>query len=324
MAGDKIEVDSSLQERKSHGNLEYPVGVYYVDMEKIYMGFVRWHWHEEMEISIIRKGQAEITIGDETFILNEGESILINQNILHTIHPVNNNNCIIQVVVFHPAYLFGYGETYMCTKYLTPVVATISMKYLLLQEKNPFNNKVKKLISYIIADNLDKKFGYELSTKSHLCNLWLLLLNHLSTNSPGFEETNSLSSDKARTKQGLMYIQEHFADTITLDSLAEAIHISKSECCRCFKRSLNLTPFEYLIKYRIYMSTRLIMQKNPKSESISELALSVGFNNTSYYNKWFKYYLKCTPSQYKKYIQSGNILQVELMSSPIDKNNLDF
>lgn len=320
----RMEVDATLQERKLHGNLEYPVGVYNIDMKNVYMGFVRWHWHEEMEISLVKQGQVEVSIGDDTFILKEGESILVNQNVLHTIHPASKENCVIQVVVFHPAYLFGYGETYMCTKYLNPIVATISMKHLLLQEKNPFNNKVKKLIDCIIADNLEKKFGYELSTKRNLCDLWLLLLNNLSNNPPAIVETSALSSDKTRTKQGLMYIQENYAETITLDSLAEAIHISKSECCRCFKRSLNLTPFEYIIKYRIYMSTRLMMQRNPKSDSISELALSVGFNNTSYYNKWFKHYLKCTPSQYKRYIQSGNILQVELMAPPLDKDEKEF
>ncbi|HKM04824.1 MAG TPA: AraC family transcriptional regulator [Lachnospiraceae bacterium] len=312
----KMGIDYNLHEDKSHGSLEYPVDVYSIDLEKITMGHVHWHWHEEIEIALVLHGQAEFSVDEKVFVLKEGACILFNQNILHSIHPVKDKKCILQVIVFHPSYLFGYKENYLYNKYLTPIVDAFSMKYLLIQDINTFNNKMKKIINQIIADNLVKKFGYELSTKSQLCKLWLLLLNHLSSpNRKTFDNATSLTSDGARTKQGLMYIQENYANTITLDSLAEAIHISKSECCRLFKRSLNLTPFEYIIKYRIYMSTRLMLQDNPKFDSISDLALSVGFNTTSYYNKWFKYYLKCTPSQYKRSIQSGNATNPDFMDS---------
>ena len=44
----------------------------------------------------------------------------------------------------------------------------------------------------------------------------------------------------------------------------------------------------------------MIVENNPRAETISDLALSVGFNSTSYFNKWFRHYLKCTPTQYKQ------------------------
>ena len=86
-------------------------------------------------------------------------------------------------------------------------------------------------------------------------------------------------------------------EAVTLDDIANSIMVSKSECCRCFKRTLGITPFEYLMKYRIQESAKRI-QRRPQ-DSISEIAGSVGFNNTSYFNKIFKKYMECTPSEYR-------------------------
>ena len=73
-------------------------------------------------------------------------------------------------------------------------------------------------------------------------------------------------------------------ETVTLEDISSSIMVSKSECCRCFKRTLNVTPFEYLMKYRILESTKRMHRK--PLDSISEIAGSVGFNNTSYYKRY--------------------------------------
>ena len=113
-----------------------------------------------------------------------------------------------------------------------------------------------------------------------------------------------ISLDESRTKDMILFIEQHFADKITLDDLASSVHISKSECCRCFKRALNLTPIEYLMKYRIFKAASMIQDQNIPSNSFSDLAFNVGFNNASYFNKVFKQYLGCTPSDYKRKIKT--------------------
>ena len=44
----------------------------------------------------------------------------------------------------------------------------------------------------------------------------------------------------------------------------------------------------------------MIQSDDPHARSMSDLAFAVGFNNASYFNKVFKQFLKCTPSEYKK------------------------
>ena len=59
--------------KKAHGNLEYPVMVYFIDLYKSYMHSIRWHWHEEMEVIIVNSGKAEFNTDDETYILSPGQ-----------------------------------------------------------------------------------------------------------------------------------------------------------------------------------------------------------------------------------------------------------
>ena len=114
----------------------------------------------------------------------------------------------------------------------------------------------------------------------------------------------TLSPDEVRIKDAILYIQQHYTEPVTLDNIADSIHVSKSECCRCFKRAVNITPFEYLMRYRILQAAEKILQNDREMTSISELATSVGFNNTSYFNKLFKKYFDCTPTEYRKMSQT--------------------
>lgn len=294
-----VTVAENLEEIKDHGDFEYPVGTYLVSFDAMHMGFVRWHWHDEMEISLVMSGRAEFMINDESFVLSEGQAIFFNHNILHAAHPVNNENCIYVTIVFQPFFLFGYGQTKLAATYLTPVSSNPELRYVLFDGNEDFHKNVVTLLQEVFSQNLHKPFGYEIRTRNALSSFWLLLLEHLGTSdtSHSVDKSAQLTLDESRTKKAILFIQKHYSDTISLEDIAASIHVSKGECCRCFKRSMNLTPFEYLMKYRIFIAAGAIREN--KLTSIADLASSVGFNSSSYFNKLFKKYLNCTPTEYR-------------------------
>ena len=66
----------SLQEIVEHENKDYPLGVYYVEPGEMFMEHVRWHWHTEIEIDLIKEGCAEYRIGEKPiFSVRTGESL---------------------------------------------------------------------------------------------------------------------------------------------------------------------------------------------------------------------------------------------------------
>ncbi len=279
------------------GSLDYPVSVFFLDLHESYMNRIRWHWHEEMEVLIINDGLAEVSTDDGSYTLKPGQGIIINQNVMHSIFSQNHENCTFYSLVFHPDFLFGHKNSYLQAQFLLPVQSFRLFKVLVLDEANAWHERMLDAVNDTIAVNVTKPFGYEIASKGHLCRFWselIVKLPQLKTAPPPH-----VSLDEQRVKEAMLFIRTHHAEPISLDEIADSVHISKSECCRCFARTLQMTPFEYLMKYRIFEATKQLMAHPDDPISISDLALSVGFNNTSYFNKVFKKFLGCTPSYYR-------------------------
>ena len=297
---DAVPVSQNLQEMKIHGNIDFPVMIYPVTLSELYLRLIRWHWHPEIELIYVLEGKLEALVDEESFLLDPGQGILVNSNVLHAFRRVEGYEAVFFSIVFHPTFIFGYGNAALSVKYMNPIVNNPDMKYLILQEEDSYTGLIIDLMKQIRDTYTAQEFGYELICKAHLCNLWHLLLKLPHRQKSSIAKSKRIINDEQRIKEAILFIEEHFAEPITLDEIAASIHISKSECCRCFQRVLRVTPFEYLLKYRIFYATKLMQQQDPAASSISNLAITVGFGNISYFNKVFKRVLNMTPTEYKK------------------------
>ncbi|MDE7428144.1 MAG: AraC family transcriptional regulator, partial [Lachnospiraceae bacterium] len=213
------------------------------------------------------------------------------------IHAGGQKSCIFRSLVFHPDFIFGHRSNYLQTQYLLPVQNYQHFKIFYLDGSASWHERMLETINDVIEVNQEKNFGYEITTKGYLCHFWTKLICQLPQEE--VSDMPRISPDEPRVKEAMLFIRTHHAEPLTLQEIADSIHVSKSECCRCFARTLQMSPFEYLMKYRIYESTKKLMDSEQNSQSIADLALSVGFNNTSYFNKLFKKFLGCTPTYYR-------------------------
>ena len=285
--------DEALFSPAPLSDIDFPVNSYSTNLSKLYMRMVRWEWHDDVEITLVKSGHALLRLSDQNIPLSPGDGFFLNQNQLHSIRSADKEACILHTIKFHPSFLFGYGKTSMSS----------FLHCLLLKAQDDSTKEMLRLAEDTFSYCLGKKFGYELAVKSLLCYFWKLLLPFSAPPDGVLAESPHNSIDSARIKQAILFIENKYMEPLTLEEIAASIHVSKSECCRCFQRALGLTPFEYLLKFRIFESTRKIMRGDEAADSISTLAASVGFNSTSYYNKLFKKYLNCTPTEYKKSLQ---------------------
>ena len=95
----------------------------------------------------------------------------------------------------------------------------------------------------------------------------------------------------------LFIYTKNYHQNITLEELAEYAHLSEGQFCRSFKELTGMTPFRYLIRYRILQSCNQLLLTDKK---VTEIALSCGFNNISYYNRAFFKIMRMTPTEYRK------------------------
>ena len=288
------------------------VQVYFIDLSKAYLKHIRWHWQDEFEVIIVNHGEADVMVDDKMIHLTPGQGLFINKNILHAIHPYGESrNCTLYSLTFHPDFLFDQNSL-LAEKYLAPIINSKDLKFHFMDEEESSSDRLLDLINDVIAAHTVKAFGYELVSRTKLFQFWALFLENIDTKpSETPIPSPTLSLDEARVKEAMLYIEENYAQPITLGTLASSIHISKSECCRCFKRTLKLTPIEYVMRYRIFAAARLLYSNDPSIHSISDLAFAVGFNSVSYFNKTFRKYLKQTPSEYKRAIKRDAVPRIE-------------
>lgn len=292
-----INVRDDLFEERQHGTLDFPVEVYKTDLNRMYLGLVGWHRHEEIEFILVAEGTACFYADNQNYVLTKGQGLFINHNVLHSVKALKDTDCNYYSLVLHPAFIFAYNHSSLSTSYLLPVTNHPSFHHLLLNDSDSSLGRLIHILEQIIEIYEKKTFGYELRIKSLFIEAWLVLLEQIpllfDISKPAVKEQISL--DEERVKAATAYIASHYTEQISLDDIASSIHLSKSECCRCFKRCLHTTPFEFLTRYRVY-SAITILNRDTENLSISEIALQTGFNSSSYFNKQFKKYVGCTPS----------------------------
>jgi len=261
---------------------------------------IYWHWHEEIELQYIQKGQAYITCDEDNFHVSKGDIVFINHTVRHFVTPVSPEGAIFISIIVNPSFILGFGQLELENKYISPVIANRSFSHLHITTDNNLYLQFMSPLKQLISLNKDCPSGYELLSKAYILQLWKLIYDQLPADTAPSSRISARTAnqDAQRTKQAMLFIQEHFMDSVTLDDIAGSILVSKSECCRCFKRATGLSPIEYLMKYRIMEAARHMNRKT--HESISEIASSVGFNNISYFNKIFKKIIGCTPTKYRQ------------------------
>ena len=103
-----------------------------------------------------------------------------------------------------------------------------------------------------------------------------------------------LGKEKRAIEQVRWYIEEHFAESITLNRLSQHVAFSPYYLLRAFRAEVGMPPYAYLESVRIRHTQRLIKAGKP----LAEVAAEVGFSSQSHMTRQFKKIIGVTPGQY--------------------------
>jgi two-component system response regulator YesN len=106
-------------------------------------------------------------------------------------------------------------------------------------------------------------------------------------------------SQKCVGNQAINYIKENFTrNDLTLNLIAENLHISQSYLTRLIKQKTGANFTDYLNKLRINMSINLLLDKD-KDYTIHDISNMVGYSTQHYFSRAFKNYMGISPNQYR-------------------------
>lgn len=258
------------------------------------------HWHNELEFILVETGTASYRINGKDYLLEAGQGLFVNYNRMHSGFSPTGEDFRYSVLQIRPSLLAE--NFYISEEYLNPLISLDSLDGLFLSREASRQAQLLDLVLHLINLNLERPNYYELETLSGLYTILRFLHEHMV-----FREIarNSQSPNATALMDMAAYIQQHFAEKMTLQDIAGAGAMCQSKCCSLFQKMLQQSPISYLQNYRIQRSFSLLSSSRM---SITEIAGICGFNGASYFIEVFRRNTGMTPREFQRRFGKGGSL----------------
>ena len=291
ISSSQVPVDAKGRETKKHGTDQFPIAAYRSTLHYP----VPWHWHEDLEAGLVRRGTVRLSAGTEEYLVEAGQGFLLNADLIHSIHRSTRESCELISLVFSPRIIAGSMESVFWQKYMAPVLSGKAPRVLILNEDSPWHSQIRQDIETAWNALEQEPAGYEFKVRTALSDSVFTLSQHLPDISSGPDRR--AIREEERIMAMLAFIEDHFSEEITLKQIADAASVSESECLRCFRHVLHTSPVRYLKLLRIRKAAALL--KNPGMK-ISDAAAMCGFLDMSYFAGTFREVYGMSPKEYRR------------------------
>ena len=265
-----------------------------------------WHYHPELELHYIIKGEGVRFIGNNISNFSSGDIVLLGENLPHCFrckeeYFQHDSNLNVEAIVVHflPDFL-GKSFLNMPEAYLIPKLFEKARNGMMIQGKA--QQKLKKLMESLLeANNLDRV-------------IILLSILKILAESDEFEQITSIhqayypsnESDIVRLNKVCSYTLSNYKKDISLEEIANISNLSITSFCRYFKLMTKKTFSDFLIEIRISHACRYLIEDKLPTEV---LCFECGFNNVSNFYRHFKKITGMTPLEYKrKYLNNSTLI----------------
>lgn len=284
-------VDESGRELLSYGAPPFPIAFFDDDLSVV---SVPYHWHDELEFVIITEGGVQVRIAGAEFPLSAGEGYFANSAVLHaeTLRTPTGHQ---HAMVFDPGLLAGRQELAWKTC-VEPILGKPDLPFVRLTSDLPWQKEILRLADAAWDAGAYEKKDYPLHVRHCLSLAFSLLVDH----APGLEAevryTEKNRRDELRIKKALVYLEQNYDSSVTIEDIAASANLGVSSCLRLFHRTLGTTPVRYLVKLRLRKAAELL--KRGEAKTIAEIAYACGFSDASYFNRCFRKEYGKTPSAF--------------------------
>lgn len=293
MAKRTILVDSARRELEKHGTETFPMTVNHDDLWSFEGKNVPIHWHNDLEINLIREGEAVFQVYQKSYRVRTGEGFLLNRNVPHSCSSPGNEHVRYSTILVRPDFLYGDFGSDVERKCFQPFLQNSAIPCIYLTGFDENGKEILQKLNQVEEAFDRKRFCYELKIKGLLCEAFAMILYGHKQELTKFVPANL--QELERLEKMLNYLNMHFTEVISLQDLADQVHLSREVCCRLFKKMTGKTITGYLEEYRVNKSFSLVQSGQYSMTQITEM---VGFSNPSRFASAFRKRFGCNPGEY--------------------------
>lgn len=233
------------------------------------------HFHDYYVIGYIENGRRRLTCNEQVIDLDAGDLILFNPQDLHTCEPIDG-------------YPLDYRSLNVGAETIRRAVKEISGKDALPRFAGPvlrhseLTDSLREIHQLIMQG--ESGFGKEEI-------FYFLLAQLLSDYTQSAGEPKEI---RPEIRAACSYLEQNYAQPVTLDELSGLAGLSKYHFLRSFTRQKGISPYRYLETIRVGRAKELLEQ----GISPADTAQQTGFSDQSHFTNFFKKYIGLTPRQY--------------------------
>jgi AraC-like DNA-binding protein len=255
-----------------------------------------FHFHPEVELRYIEKGEGIQYIGNDISTFSEGSLFLLGENLPHAWRfdkdsIQNREDSTISSLVIE------FSTQFSSQLLNLPEVRNLKTLFDMAKQGLEIKGKAKQKIITLLTE---LEPGNSQNSTLELLQIIKVLseTNEFSTISPIFSLQEAGQDPKHhRLEKVYSFVQENYNREIKLDQVANLANFSVGAFCLFFKSINDQTFFEYVNQTRISMACRKLAEKDA---SIEMICYECGFNTLSNFNRLFRRTTGMTPSVYKK------------------------
>lgn len=252
------------------------------------------HAHQCVEIFYVVKGSGSFLVEDVSFPVQKDVIVIVNSGVEHT--EISDPRDPLEYIVIGIK-----GSEFLLKKQQ-------DRRYCVLKDEVN-NREILHYMQYIASEIAEKKDHCEVAVHSAL----QLLAVHL------LRSQSIVISEAPTSKTGLKcvqikrYIDSHYKEHITIETLSKAVFLNRSYLIHIFTKEYGEPPISYLVKRRVAESRYLLAQTD---YSISEIGLMVGFSSASYFSQSFNRIEGLSPKEYRRRAKAEMEKERSLTTAP--------
>lgn len=163
------------------------------------------------------------------------------------------------------------------------------------------HENVTEIVRLIIDEMEKQPTNYRLTVKNLLLVLLLMIGRLCQEGNIEKYEDGQTAGNILQVSPSIYFISTHYQESICTEQLAMMCNLSNTHFRRVFKRSMGYTPSEYLMKVRMDMAASMLKST---SSAIAEVAVSVGYDTLSSFNRNFQKRFHLSPRDYRNQFNS--------------------
>ena len=238
------------------------------------------HWHQNVEMIYVLSGQAIIKIGNTVQICNAGDMAIVHSGEIHNVCSMENS--ALYICIFDAEMIQNlnpekrYSQNFVTQKELT--VAGISTEILYIFDE-------------IYREYRGDDLWNDVMIRAGLMRIYTLLVRNFE--SINMHRPQTLAKIQ-HFKEVLFYIEENYAQNITLSDVAKAINYNPNYVSYLFVAYTGLNFKKYLDSFRVNKAIEIIKQTE---YTFAEISIQCGFPNIRTFNNVFRRITGQTPTQ---------------------------